>query len=385
MGKNIVILGGGAGGLVAANILRKRLSKEHRIILVDRNEHHLFSPSLLWLIFGLRSPDEVQRSFKSLLRKGIEFIHGEVTEISPEKKTVAVGGNPVEYNYLIISLGAELKKALYPKTEKTYNFYCLEGARLAGDAIKRFHGGKLLILIAGIPFKCPAAPYELAFLLDSFFKGKKLFGVEIELWTPETLPMPAAGPVIGNAIREMLMVRNIRFNPEHKVKTISEDKLVFENGITSTYDLLLTVPPHTAPEVVKKANLTDGSGWLPVDGETLKTRFENVYAIGDITTIRLPGQYKPDRSLNLPKAGVFAHYQAEVLAHNISAEIHGEKSDRKFSGKGYCFLELGNSSSGFARGNFYSLPAPQVKMYPSSRAWHLAKILFEKWWLWKWF
>jgi sulfide:quinone oxidoreductase len=137
--------------------------------------------------------------------------------------------------------------------------------------------------------------------------------------------------------------------------------------------------------VVKKANLVDGSGWIPVDGETLKTRFENVYAIGDITTIRLPGQYKPDKPLNLPKAGVFAHYQAEVLAHNISAEINGEKSDRKFSGNGYCFLELGDGLSGFAKGNFYTLPAPDVKMYKSSRAWHFAKVLFEKWWLWKWF
>lgn len=384
MGKTIAILGGGVGGLVAANILRRRLSREHRIVLVDRNEHHIFTPSLLWLIFDLRPLDRIQRSLKLLTKKLIDFIHGEVTEISPEKKRVAVNGKVIEYDYLIISLGAELKKNIYPKTERAYNFYCLEGARLAGETIRRFKYGRIVILIAGIPFKCPAAPYEMAFLLDSFFKDKR-DRVEIELWTPETLPMPAAGPVIGNAIKEMLRVRNIRFNPEHKVKTISEEKLVFENGATSEYDLLLIVPPHTAPEVVKKADLTDESGWIPVERESLKTRFENVYAIGDITTIKLPGQYKPDKPLNLPKAGVFAHEQAEAVAHNISAEINGEESYRKFSGKGYCFLELGNGLSGFARGNFYSLPAPEVKMHRSSRAWHLAKVLFERWWLWKWF
>ncbi len=384
MGKNIVILGGGTGGLVSASILRKRLSKEHRVILVDRNEYHLFTPSLPWFILGLRRQEEIKRDFKSLLRKGIDFIHGDVTEISPEKKRIAVNGKTMDYDYLIISLGVELKKTLYPKTERTYNFYCLEGARLAGEAIRKFKGGRIVILIAGVPFKCPAAPYEMAFLLDSFFKGKR-DQIQIELWTPETLPMPVAGPAIGNAITEMLKARNIRFNSEHKVKTISEEKIVFENGAISEYDLLLIVPPHTAPEVVKKANLVDDSGWIPVDKETLRTRFENLYAIGDITTIRLPGQYKPDKPLNLPKAGVFAHYQAEVVAHNISAEINGEKSVKKFSGQGYCFLELGDGRSGFARGNFYSLPAPRVKMYPDSRAWHIAKVLFEKWWMWKWF
>lgn len=384
MGKTIVILGGGAGGLVVANKLRRQTSREQRVILVDRNEYHLFSPSLLWLIFGLRRPEEIQRSFKSLSRKGIDFMCGEVSEISTQKKTITVDGKLIEYDYLIISLGAELKMHLYPKTESAINFYCLEGARLASEAIKRLRGGRVSILIAGLPFKCPAAPYELAFLLDSFFKGKRE-NVEIEVWTPETLPMSAAGPAIGNAIKEMLRVRNIRFNPEHNVKTISEEKLVFENGITSRYDLLLIVPPHTAPEVVRKANLTDESGWIPVERESLRTKFENVYAIGDITSIKLPGQYKPDKPLNLPKAGVFAHYQAEVLAHNISAEIKGQKSDRKFSGNGYCFLELGNGSSGFANGNFYTLPAPRVKMYKSLKAWHLAKVLFEKWWLWRWF
>lgn len=384
MGKNIVILGGGAGGIVSANILRKRLSGEHRVILVDRNEYHVFAPSLLWLISGLRKPEEIQKNFNLLTKKGIDFIHGDVTDISPEKKRIAVNGKTLDYDYLIISLGVELKKSIYPKTEKSYNFYCLESARLAGEAIKRFKGGKIVILIAGVPFKCPAAPYEMAFLLDSFFKVKRDH-IQIELWTPEALPMPAAGPAIGNAITEMLKARNIRFNPEHKVKTISEEKIVFENGVISEYDLLLIVPPHTAPEVVKRANLVDDSGWIPVDRETLRTRFENLYAIGDITTIRLPGQYKPDKPLNLPKAGVFAHYQAEVLAHNISAEINGEKSVKKFSGQGYCFLELGNGRSGFARGNFYTMPAPRVKMYPDSRAWHLTKVLFEKWWMWKWF
>src|SRR3990172_5346702 len=164
-------------------------------------------------------------------------------------------------------------------------------------------------------------------------------------------------------LKQMLESRQINFNPERKFKSVDEGKIYFEGDKTAEFDLLFVVPPHTAPDVVKKANLINESGWIPVDRETLKTKFENVYAIGDVTTIKLPGQYKPDKPLNLPKAGVFAHYQAETAAENIAREINGQKPDKIFSGDGYCFLELGNGSAGFAKGNFYAIPSPFMKMY----------------------
>ena len=386
MGKNIVILGGGSGGIVCANELRKKLSGEHRVILIDKDEEHTFYPSLLWLIFGLRKPEQIKRSLQNLTKKGIEFIQGEIAEISAEKKSVSLEGKDINYDYLIISLGAELNKKPFPKTPKIFNFYCLEGARLSGEAIKNFSGGTIIILIAGMPFKCPAAPYELAFLIDSFFKDRNIRDrISIEIYTPETLPMPTAGPQIGNMLKQMLELRLINFNPERKFKSVDERKIYFEDGKTADFDLLFVVPPHTAPEVVKRANLTNESGWIPVDRETLKTRFENVYAIGDVTTIKLPGMYKPDKPLNLPKAGVFAHYQAEAVAENIAREINGQKPDKIFSGDGYCFLELGSHKAGFAKGNFFTIPSPFMKMYKPGKHWHLGKVIFEKWWLWKWF
>ena len=386
MGKNIVILGGGSGGIVCANELRKKLSGEHRVILIDKDEEHTFYPSLLWLIFGLRKPEQIKRSLQNLTKKGIEFIQGEIAEISAEKKSVSLEGKDINYDYLIISLGAELNKKPFPKTPKIFNFYCLEGARLSGEAIKNFSGGTIIILIAGMPFKCPAAPYELAFLIDSFFKDRNIRDrISIEIYTPETLPMPTAGPQIGNMLKQMLELRLINFNPERKFKSVDERKIYFEDGKTADFDLLFVVPPHTAPEVVKRANLINGSGWIPVDRKALKTKFENVYAIGDVTTIKLPGQYKPDKPLNLPKAGVFAHYQAETVAENIVKEINGQKPDKIFSGDGYCFLELGNHKAGFAKGNFFATPSPFMKMYKPRKLWHLGKIIFEKWWFYKWF
>ena len=376
-GKRIVVLGGGLGGIVCANKLRELLGRVHRIILVDEKKSHIFYPSLLWLIFGWRRPEEIQKSFSLLTKKGIEFLKGTLEAIQVNKRIVIVDGNEISYDYLIISTGAELDKRPFPKTPRIYNFYCLEGAGLAGEKIKDLSGGRVVILIGGAPFKCPAAPYELGFLLDSFFRNKKIrHKIEIELYTPEPLPMPTAGEKMGLAIKSMLKKRDIGFNPGHKFESIDEDEVIFGNDRKVGFDLLLYVPINKGPLFLKNTELVNETGWIPVERETLKTKFENVYAIGDITTIKLPGQYEPNKPLNLPKAGVFSHHQAEVVAERIYSEIHGEIPNRKFKGNGSCFLELGNSISGFADGDFYKLPYPKVRMYPPSRIWHFVKICF---------
>lgn len=123
---------------------------------------------------------------------------------------------------------------------------------------------------------------------------------------------------------------------------------------------------------------------MPVDSKTLKTKHENVYAVGDVASIKLPGKYKPDASLMLPKAGIFAHYQAQVVAHNIAVEIKGGEK-KEFNGKGFCFLEMGGSIAGYASGDFYAEPSPRVNLRKPGRLWRWGKVLFEKYWFWKWF
>jgi len=137
---------------------------------------------------------------------------------------------------------------------------------------------------------------------------------------------------------------------------------------------------HAAPSVVRESGLTDESGWVSVDKRTLRTKFNDLFALGDVTKIML-AMGKP-----LPKAGVFAHGQAEVVAHNIVADIQGNK-EKEFDGVGACFLEIGYGKAGMVRGNFYAEPTPDVKMrWPRvSRIWRWSKILFEKYWFWRWF
>jgi sulfide:quinone oxidoreductase len=382
-GRTILILGGGIGGQVAANRLRRLLDREHRIILVDRARTFTFSPSLLWMIVGMREPAQFSRDLGRLSRKGIEVVEAEITSIHPETRRVRTSAGEFSGDYLVIALGAELAHGLVPGWKPSaINFYCLKGAELTRAALASFQGGRLCLAVAATPYKCPAAPYEAAMLIADFFSRRGMRNkVDLHIYTPEPLPMPLAGPAVGNAVREMLEQRGIAFHPNLKLEGVDGETrtLRFGSGECAAFDLLLGVPPHRAPLVLRDSGLLGESGWIPVDARTLKTRYENVYAIGDVTTIMLPVG-KP-----LPKAGVFAHHEAETVAGNIAAEIESKKAEHTFDGRGYCFLELGSGRAGFAGGDFYARPEPRVTMRTPGFHWHWGKILFERWWLSRWF
>lgn len=376
----IVVLGGGFGGVVAATELRKKIGKEHKVILIDKSREHLFTPSLLWLILDERKPENLQRDLGVLNKKGIEYLNAEVQKIDHARKTVFTSAGETNYDYLIISLGAELAEDVIPGQKEGINFYCLKGAEVLRDELKRFKGGKVAVVVASIPFKCPAAPYEAALLIEAYLSKKGIRGkTDMAIYTPETLPMPVAGPVLGNSVKGLIESRGISFNPQKKLVSMENKELSFESGEKFRADLIAWVPPHRAPAVVKESGLTNESGWIPVDGETMKTQFEGIYAIGDITANKLPS------GMMLPKAGVFAHGQAEVVAHNIAAKINKSVIFREFDGYGSCFLEMGHGIAGFASGNFYADPKPEVNLKNPGRMWHWGKVAFEKWWLWKWF
>ena len=130
---------------------------------------------------------------------------------------------------------------------------------------------------------------------------------------------------------------------------------------------------------MRESGLVADSGWMSVDRHTLATQYDGVYALGDVVAIPLT-LGKP-----LPKAGVFAHAEADVVARNIVRSITGAGEPARFDGHGACFIETGDGRAGMGKGNFYAEPVPQVKIHPPGRHWHFAKVLFEKRWLKRWF
>lgn len=374
----VVVLGGGVGGLVAANELRARLGNEDRVVLVEKKREFLFAPSLLWLMVGWRQPRQITKELTRLIRPGVELVQAEVREIDVEGGKVATSAGTLEYDALLVALGADLGPETMPGfAQAAHNFFDLDGAAGLRRVLQGFREGRLLVAISALPYKCPAAPYEAAFLLDDALRRRGLRDrIRIEIFTPEPQPMPVAGPVLGQAVSGLLAQRGIDYHPNRQVASVDPERrdLVFQDGAREAFDLLAAVPPHRPPRAVRESALANEVGWVPVDKRTLRTRFENVYALGDVTAITLSNG-KP-----LPKAGVFAHAEALAVARSLAAQLQGGRPE-EFDGTGFCWVELGGGQAGFATGSFYAEPAPVVELRQPGRLMHWGKVLFESYWM----
>jgi sulfide:quinone oxidoreductase len=227
-------------------------------------------------------------------------------------------------------------------------------------------------VVAATPFKCPAAPYEAAFLIDELLRRCGMTA-RVDVVTAEPQPMPVAGQQIGTQVAGLLASRGIGFSPGRQLTSIDGREAHFADG-GEPFDLLVAIPPHRAPAFVAASSLAGPTGWVPVDPHSLRAS-EQVHAIGDVTAIKLPN------GMMLPKAGVFAHAQGETVADNLAAAARGGQGQARFGGHGSCFLETGAGRAGFASGNFYAEPAPAVRMRAPARRWHWGKLLFERRWL----
>lgn len=383
-GKTVLILGGGIGGLVAASELRRLLPNDHRVVLMEKNPRHAFQPSFLWLMTGDRQLQQITRDVRGLVRPGVEVILAEAQAIDLTNRRVQTSVQIHNYDYLIIALGAELNLAAIPGlAEGAHTYYTFDGATKLFDALRNFAGGKVAVVVSALPYKCPGAPHEGAMLISNMLRERGLKDSKVHLFTPEPQPMPVAGPTLGDAVKQMLESRGVAFHPMHKLTQVdpSAREITFDGQGSFRYGLLVAIPPHQGSRLVSESGLANEAGWIPVDRATLLTKHENVYAIGDATAISVPGRWKPDVPLMLPKAGVFAHAQAEVVARRIAAEIAGARQQGNFPGIGYCMLEAGESLAGFAYGDFFAEPSPQIELRNIGRPWHLGKVLFERWWL----
>jgi sulfide:quinone oxidoreductase len=375
MGKTVVVLGAGIGGIVAAEELRRRLAAEHRVVAVERERTHVFSPSLLWY---------VTRPLDALRRRGVELVTGEITRLDPRALTVDVNGKTIGADALVVALGADYAAEAVPGlAEAGYNLYSLDGSARLRQALQAFAGGRIAVLTAAQGYKCPAAPYEAAMLIEAHVRRRGLREkTRICVHAAEPAPMPVAGQAAGAQIVSILERKGIEYFPQRQVTRVEPGVLHFTQSapsrteqLSADFDLLVYVPPHRAPAVVRDTGLCGESGWIPVDRHTLATSLSGVWAIGDVTSIPL----KMGRPL--PKAGVFAAGQARVVARNIAHAWTGRGAAASFDGHGFCFLETGGAMAGIGSGNFYAEPLPDVRLRSPNPLWHLGKLMFEKYWL----
>ena len=374
----VLILGGGSGGLATAGRLKELLGNKISVTVIDKQRSFVLGFSLLRIMTGEKSEQEVTVSKEKVSQKGIKFINTEVNRIDVNNGIVTTGQGEFAYNYLVVALGAELAPEKVPGFESAFHMYTLEDAKKLRDALSSFRGGSIRLIISSTPFKCPPAPYEAAMLIDDYLRSKGLRDKsDIQIFTPEPQPMPIAGPEVGDTVISMLNEKGIGFHNNAKVSSIdgSSKQIVFENGTREKYDLLIAIPPHTSPKVVKESDLADAaSGWIPIDSKNMQTRHDRVYAIGDVAAVKLPSS-----GMMLPKAATFAFGQAEIVASNIASLVLGTET-RSWDGFGECFIETGSGNAGYGSGSFYASPKPVINLQIPSKELRERKDAWGNYW-----
>ncbi|MDQ4073110.1 MAG: NAD(P)/FAD-dependent oxidoreductase, partial [Thermoproteota archaeon] len=373
----------GFGGLSTAHLLRRGLPMEYEITVVDKKDYFMMGFVNLWIMYGSRNFKESRHSLKSLEKKGINFLNDVIVDINCDEKSVTISKNKTKicYDYLIVSLGADY----FPGTitglvdNECLNLYDPEQAEKIRDKVLALKEGKIAICITSFPYKCPPAPFEAALLVNSMLSKKGTRNdIKINIYSPSLVPLPVAKEDVNQDILELLEKNKINFNGGYKLTEVSSKVTsIFDHGSKReevNHDLLIYIPPHGLPPVLKSSGLVNhDQNWIEVDKFTLKTIYDNVFAIGDSVNIRV------NKEISIPKAGIFAEGQAKAVSQQIINDICLSKDMvTKYEGKGFCFMETGDENAGLIEANFYSEQGPITKLYPASKESFQKKIEFEQ-------
>ena len=327
----VVILGAGFGGLELASRLSEQLGAEADVVLVDQSDSFVFGFSKLDVMFGRTAAQHVVHPYADIDLPGVRFEHAAIRAIDPVARQVTTDAGRLDADILVVALGADLDPAATPGLlEGGHEFYTVAGAFAARDVLADFDGGRVIVGVTSTPFKCPPAPSETALLLHDLLAARGLLSTsQVSLVMPLGAPIPPS-PQASAAVLAAFGERGIGWHPGQLVRRLDPDRKVVElaDGSLLPYDLFLGIPRHHAPAVVVDAGLVV-EGWIPVDPTTLETRFPDVYAVGDVT------------SVGTPKAGVFAEGQAAVVAASIIRRVRGSGPQPAYDGRGICYLEFG--------------------------------------------
>ena len=344
---HVVILGAGFGGLELSSRLSEAFGDGIRVTLIDKNDAFIFGFSKFELMFGRQDRAAVSAYYRDIAKPGVEFRQELITSIDPAARRVVTDKGEYPADILVVALGADYDIGATPGfAEGGYEFYSVPGAIRVRDVLPTVTAGHVVVGVISEPFKCPPAPCEAAMLLDEYFSSRGVRdAITLSVISPWGTPIPAS-PTASAAILDRFKERNIAFVPNQGVAAIDpKTKTVrLRDGSAMAYDLFLGVPAHRVPAVVEASGLAE-KGWIPVDRSYLTTRFEGVYAVGDVT------------SAPVPKAGIFAESAARAVADHLIVKLRNEGVATPYDGAGSCFIEFGDRTVGRVDVDFLSGPS----------------------------
>lgn len=384
MTKKLMILGAGIGGLSAITELHDSGTRldDVEITVVDTDFSHFLGFTLPWVMRGWRERDSVIIRPSTAALDGVHTVTGTVEAINPQARTVTLAdGTELDFDALIIATGARNNIEAIPglaaavEAGTAVHYYSAEAAEHAHHALEAFTGGRLTFLVTTQPYRCPVAPYEGSLLAADLLRDNGNHqNTVISVYSPEKQPMPSAGPYAGPELVRLLHDNGIEFFGEHAVEHIDNERneIHFRNGTTTTFDLLVFVPPH------EPAVTLDGPGWINVDATSRQTRHPGIFAIGDTTATTSPSG-RP-----LPKAAIFAKNGAKAAALNALHHLGVTDTGAALSGEGYCYVDTGNGRSALGKGDFFTMPNPAIHLSPPSETLHRNKHDEEQDWRTAW-
>ncbi len=386
--KRILILGGGTAGTMMANKLRKALpSDEWKITILDKERTHYYQPGFLFIPFGIYKPDDVVKSKSQFIPAGVEMIYDEAEKVKPDENSVLMkNGRTLNYDYLIVATGTELRPEETPglKGELYYkdifDFYSLEGATALSKKLRTWEGGKLVVAIPELPFKCPVAPLEFVFLAEAYFAEKGIRD-KVDITYVTLMSGAFTKPIASKMLGELMEEKNIKVVKDFYTERIDNEnkQLVSYDERTVDFDILTIVPVNMGSKIIENSGMGDDMGFVPTDKHTLKSeKWDNVFVLGD--------------AANLPtsKAGSVAHFAADILFENLINDIEGRPMTAKFDGHANCYIETGYGKGALIDFNYDTEPLPGTFPLPgigpfgllkNTKINHYGKVMF-RWMYW---
>ncbi len=385
--QRVVILGGGVGGTLTANLVARKLKAriargEAAVTVVDATGKHLYQPGYMYIAMGHERAKNLERPEKKLLDGNVELVVDTVVKVDTEAARVELAsGGALHYDQLVIATGSRIvPEAIEHFDQEAHHFYTAAASAKLRTALDAFTGGKILIGIAGIPYKCPPAPLEVAFLVESELRERGLRDkTEIQFLSPINRAFTIES--VSEMATPIFAEKGIDLQLLAGIDSIdAERKVVITDAMEEyPYDLLICVPPHKGAQVVTDSGLAPKSGWVPTDRYTLQVkkmagpgtkdedveRYPNIFALGDAT------------DLPLSKAGSTAHFEAPIVAERVAAAVLGRKPSGKhalYTGKVMCFFEVGDGKGTMLSFDYDNPPKPPRP----NQLWHLGKIIFNK-------
>jgi sulfide:quinone oxidoreductase len=384
--RQILVFGGGTGGTLVANRLRRALPDTDAITVVDQDDRHIYQPGLLFVPFGLTHAEGIVRPRGRQIHKGIDYLCTAIDRVElTSDRVVLADGAVLSYDVLVVATGARLVPEETEGLtgagwmERVFTFYTLEGAAALGAALARFDGGRLAVNVVDLPIKCPVAPLEFCFLADWYFRER---GIRDKVHLTYVTPLDGAftKPVAARALAGLLEEKGVQLVTEFNTGEVdgTGGRLVAYDGREVGFDLAVVVPLHGGAEYVARSpGLGDELNFIPTDVHTLQAQAKaNVFVIGD--------------AANIPasKAGSVTHYEGEILVENVCRFLAGQPLDATYDGHTNCFIETGFSKALLIDFNYETEPLPGhfpaavgFPLLKESRLNHLGKLMFQ-WFYW---